>query len=340
MKNLYYLCFLCLIVAACSPKQQKEEKGEEVPSPTSKLNVILDTDANNEIDDQHAIAYMLFNGNVFDVPGITVNRTSSGGPLINHVEEAKRVVKLCGLDGKIGIYTGADKSLSEIEAEFGKTGYDGEEAVNFIIEQAKQVEEEPLILVPIGKLTNIALALKKAPEIIDKVRIVWLGSNYPEPGEHNQVNDTAALSFILKTNVPFEMVTVRYGKDSGSDAVRATPGDISAHMGGSGPQIKEAITGRHGGSFNNFGDYAFDLFSHIELHGEPPSRALFDVVALAILKNPEFGEKREIPAPKLINNEWIDQPDNSRKIVLWENFDEAGILEDFFDTMNDYVLVE
>jgi hypothetical protein len=37
--------------------------------------VILDTDANNELDDQHAIAYLLFNGQVFDVEGITVNRT-------------------------------------------------------------------------------------------------------------------------------------------------------------------------------------------------------------------------------------------------------------------------
>ena len=40
-----------------------------------KIRVILDTDANNELDDQHAIAYMLFNSQVFNIEGITINKT-------------------------------------------------------------------------------------------------------------------------------------------------------------------------------------------------------------------------------------------------------------------------
>ena len=38
----------------------------------------LDTDANNELDDQHAIAYLLANENYFDVEGMTVNTTTDG----------------------------------------------------------------------------------------------------------------------------------------------------------------------------------------------------------------------------------------------------------------------
>ena len=49
-----------------------------------KTRVILDTDANNELDDQHAIAYMLFNGDYFQVEGITVNRTFNGGDIFNY----------------------------------------------------------------------------------------------------------------------------------------------------------------------------------------------------------------------------------------------------------------
>ena len=41
-----------------------------------KTRVLLDTDANNEIDDQHAIAYLLLSGDAFVVEGITVNRLS------------------------------------------------------------------------------------------------------------------------------------------------------------------------------------------------------------------------------------------------------------------------
>ena len=41
----------------------------------SKIPVIFDTDANNEVDDQHALAYLLFNGDHFKVEGVTVNAT-------------------------------------------------------------------------------------------------------------------------------------------------------------------------------------------------------------------------------------------------------------------------
>ena len=69
--------------------------------PSKKMPVIFDTDANNELDDQHALAYLLFNGNTFDVKGITDNATYNGGDIDSHVAEAERVIKLCALDKKI-----------------------------------------------------------------------------------------------------------------------------------------------------------------------------------------------------------------------------------------------
>jgi inosine-uridine nucleoside N-ribohydrolase len=194
-----------------------------------------------------------------------------------------------------------------------------------------------LVLLPVGKLTNIAMALEIAPDIKDRVRIIWLGSNYPEKGEYNQDNDIPSLNYILEQDVPFEMVMVRYGKSSGSDAVRTTAEDMNQNMPGIGPRV-ERVEGRHGGDFSNFGDYSIDLFSHIELHGDPPSRALFDLVAVAIVKNPDWGEINEIPAPILVNEEWMEQPENSRKVIIWENFDSSSILRDFYFTMKSPVL--
>ena len=69
----------------------------------AQIPILLDTDANNELDDQHAIAYMLFNSDIFDVVGITVNRTSGGGDIDNHMAEAHRVVNLCGYGDEITI---------------------------------------------------------------------------------------------------------------------------------------------------------------------------------------------------------------------------------------------
>lgn len=319
---------LCISMASCSgPKN-------------TKIKVLFDTDANNELDDQHALAYLLFNGDVFDVAGVTVNTTRNGGDIHEQYLEAERVMRLCNQFGKIPLLKGANGSFEEIRPNLNNATFDGSDAVNFIVEQARAAGKEKLILLPVGKLTNIALALEKDPSIADKVRIVWLGSNYPKPGEYNQDNDIPSMNYILSLNVPFEMVTVRYGEPSGTDAVRATPEEINQRMPGKGPQITEPVTGRHGGEFYNFGDYSVNLFEHIDLHGNPPSRALFDMAAVAIVKNPEWAQVKEIPAPVYIDRTWVEQPDNSRKIIIWEYFDRDAIMEDFYSVMKNYVFAK
>jgi hypothetical protein len=171
------------------------------------------------------------------------------------------------------------------------------------------------------------------------VRIVWLGSNYPDPGEYNLVNDIPSMNYILDQDVPFEMVMVRYGKPSGSDAVKVTPEIIGQKMPGKGPKSKPVV-GRDGISYTSFGDYSVGLFQNIDLHGDPPGRALFDMVAVAIIKNPDWGERYDMPAPTMQDEKWIERPDHQHQITIWENFDKTAILNDFFLRMENYVLVE
>ena len=305
----------------------------------SRIDVILDTDANNELDDQHAIAYLLLSGNVFDVDGITVNATRGGGDVEAQAAEAERVVRLCDLSPQIPVYRGANGSFETIKDNVNSAEFDGAEAVNYLIKEARQYASRTLVLLPTGKLTNIALALKKAPAIARNVRIVWLGSNYPEPGEYNQENDEAALNYILDLDVPFEIALVRYGKPSGTDAVRVTLPDIERNMPGLGPHIPRPVVGRHGGQFSTFGDYSIDLFHHIRLDGNPPSRALYDMAAVAIVKNPAWAWRTEIPAPTLEKGTWRERPQNPRRIAIWENFRREAILADFFATMRHFVPV-
>ena len=300
--------------------------------------VLLDTDANNELDDQHAIAYMLFSGDVFDVEGITVNRTRGGGDVEKQALEAERIVTLAGLRRVFPVIRGANGSFAEIAPRIREKRFDGWAAVDAIIAQAKASTTQPLVLLPVGKLTNVALALLKDPSIASKVRIVWLGSNYPEPGEYNQENDEGALQYVLDTDVPFEIALVRYGTPTGTDHVRASRDEIRSRMPGKGPRIRTPITGRHGGKFSTFGDYSVNLFEHIELHGNPPSRALFDMAAVAIVKNPAWAKARQIPAPKIENGKWVERPDNKRTITLWEHFDRDAITSDFYAVMERPVL--
>jgi purine nucleosidase len=326
-KTIIFLMLLILGVACQSPQKTKE-------SQIQKLKILIDTDANNELDDQHALAYAFLNSAIFNVVGVTVNNTRNGDGIQGQYDEAQRIIRLFNLENQIPLFKGAEKSYDEIVAEIGQATFDGSDAVDFIIQKALEATGEKLVLVPIGKLTNIALAIKKEPRIVDKIRVVWLGANYPDAGEYNLDNDTTSVNPVIESGVEFEMVTVRYGKPSGTAAVTVTREEVQQNLAGKGPKSSGEITGRHGGTFTSFGDYSANLFEHAEMHGNPPSRALFDMAAVAILKNPGWGQKIEIPAPKLQRVSWIDQPENQNKIIIWENFNRDAIVHDLFDLMD------
>jgi hypothetical protein len=299
-----------------------------------KIRVLIDSDANNETDDQHALAYALFSSDVFEVEGIAVNKTFNGGNVDEQMKEAVRVAKLCAVYPDIPMFKGANGSFEQILPHINEPDFDGHEAVDFIIRQAKIQSDRKLVLLPIGKLTNIALALAKDPSIIPNVRVVWLGSNYPKPGEYNQNADRSSVRYLMDCRVEFELVTVRYGEPSGTSAIKAYQQDIFDKMPGKGPRLSDSVIGRHGGEFHTFGDYSVNLYQHAKQHGNPPFRSFFDVGAIAVVKNPAWANAVEIPRPQLIGKEWNDRPDNPLKMILWENFDRDAIMADFFQTMD------
>lgn len=329
MNRIISLFSLVLILSACTSQTKQAENKQ-----SKKIKILIDTDANNELDDQHALAYAFLNNENFDIVGVTVNNTYNGEGIQGHYDEALRIIQLFNLEDKIPLKKGAGGSYKEIAPNVFKPDFDGAEAIDFIIQEALKMKDEKLVLLPVGKLTNVTLAILKEPKIIDKIRVVWLGSNYPDAGEYNLDNDTTSVNPVIESGVEFEMVTVRYGFPSGTAAVTVTLDDIQQNVKGKGPKAETSITGRHGGEFSNFGDYSVNLFEHIDMHGNPPSRALFDMAAVAIVKNPQWAQKVEIPAPRLSGNGWIDRPENQHKIIIWENFNRDAIVEDFYRSLN------
>ena len=60
--------------------------------------------------------------------------------------------------------------------DFIQNGYNEEnDTVSKIIEVA--LKNNKTYILGIGDITNIALAIRKEPRIIDKIEIVWLGGN-------------------------------------------------------------------------------------------------------------------------------------------------------------------
>ena len=356
-----------------------------------RMDVIIDSDANAELDDQHAIAYTVLNVNSFRVLGITVNATSGGGSVEDNAEEAGRVLALCGRAGRgIEVFRGAAGKYDEIyvspvekvapdsaaastsassatssaastsaspaaspatssaastsaspatasAAACGTTvledNYDGKEAVQFILRRSRHYSQRrPLTIIAIGKLTDIALAIAADPGLARRIRVVWAGTGYPAGGEFNLLEDTAAANAVMASDVPLEILPARYGLPSGTWAVRVKRDSVLAGWEGLGPRVPP-VEGRHGGTFERFGEYSCDLFRHIRV-GSDESRSLFDLTAPAILKNPAWGHRSEIPASEFIDGYWYPLDGPHRTVTLWEDFDKEAILGDFLTTLS------
>jgi pyrimidine-specific ribonucleoside hydrolase len=97
--------------------------------------------------------------------------------------------------------------------EFGPPEVDlvAEHAVDLIIRTVRE-SPEPITLVPVGPLTNIAMALLRAPEIKDKIsRIVLMGGaahfgNVTPAAEFNIYVDPEAAAVVFAAGVPVTMV--------------------------------------------------------------------------------------------------------------------------------------
>ncbi|MDD4688234.1 MAG: nucleoside hydrolase [Eubacteriales bacterium] len=176
--------------------------------PQGRIDVILDTDAYNEVDDQYAIAYMLRSQDKLNVKGIYAapfHNKKSKSPkdgMEKSYDEIHKILKLAGAEDKIPLV----KKGSETYLPNESTPVESE-AVDDLIEISKGYNEDsPLYIVAIGAITNIASAIIKDPTICDRIVIVWLGGNatWAEHNcEFNLQQDIAAARIIFGCGAPF-----------------------------------------------------------------------------------------------------------------------------------------
>lgn len=184
----------------------------------SVRKIIIDTDPGQ--DDAVAILLALASPDEVEVLGITC--VAGNVPLDLTTRNARMVCELAGRRD-IKVYAGCDRPLDRdlVTAEHvhGKTGLDGPDlpeptmpvedthAVDFIIETLRQESAGTVTLVPIGPLTNIATAFRKAPDITRNVReIVLMGGAYFEVG-----NITPAAEFNIHVDPQAAEVVFRSG---------------------------------------------------------------------------------------------------------------------------------
>lgn len=271
----------------------KNERMQLLTVPTGKIDVVLDTDAYNEIDDQFAISYLLRSSDKLNTVAIYAapffNERSSN-PKDGMEKSYHEILKLLDLAGesemKNLVFKGSENYLPSATEPVSSS------AVENLCQRAQSyTAEHPLYVVAIGAITNTASALLMDPSIAEKIVVVWLGGNahhIPACKEFNMYQDVAAARVVMSCGVPFVQLPCR---------------GVVSEFRISKPELEYWLLGK-----NSLADYLVqNTISAAEEYaaGTPWTRIIWDVTAVAWLlnENDRFMESEIIPTP-------IPEPDS------------------------------
>lgn len=179
-------------------------------------------DVDTGIDDALAIAYAASIPHM-ELVGITT--TYGMAPVDYSYRNTRKILEYAGVD--VPVFRGAEKPLQRTREYSGRIhGTDGlgntlgpvtelastQHAADYLIEQVFK-HEAALTIVATGPLTNLAMAIRKAPEIAGLVgSVVIMGGAVMTPGnvtkfaEANIIIDPEAASLVFGSSLPITMV--------------------------------------------------------------------------------------------------------------------------------------
>jgi purine nucleosidase len=182
--------------------------------------VIIDCDPGQD----DAVALLLAFASPEDIEVLGITTVAGNVPLALTHRNARMICDLAGRQ-ETPVFAGCERplvrSLRTAEAIHGATGIDGldvfepetplaaQHAVDFIIETLLASGAESVTLVPTGPLTNIAMAIRKAPAILPRIRQIVLmggamreGGNRTPSAEFNILVDPEAAEVVLGCGRP------------------------------------------------------------------------------------------------------------------------------------------
>ena len=176
--------------------------------PVSPVDMVLDTDAYNEIDDQFAISYALRATEkislkaLYAAPFFNSRSTSPEEGMEKSYDEILTLLDLAG--EKVPVFKGSPAFMkNEKEAVMSPAASDlAERAMGYAC-------DKPLYVVAIGAITNVASALLLRPEIADRIVVVWLGGHSLEWHDNKEFNlqqDVAAGRVVFGSGAPLVML--------------------------------------------------------------------------------------------------------------------------------------
>lgn len=336
-----------------------ETRKQKLQIPPGRIRLVIDTDAKNEVDDQFAIAWALKSPERFNVEAIyaapffhechrnfnaseeDIKQTgsvlgSAKNPedgMRQSYDEIKKIYDLVNMDSNGRVFYGSDRYI----------GADGSpvrsDAAYDLVSRAR-ASEETLYVAALGAVTNIASAILLAPDIIERIVVIWLGGQPFEFGhgvEFNMMQDVKASQIILDSGVPLAVIPCMNvasmlsvaeaelrenlkGKNQVSDYLYTTVAE----------QFKDIETEKsfmkvdRGGYLKGREDYDEQYLSQFETLYISWSRIIWDISVIAFLKNPNWVLSKYVPAP-VLNSDLSYKNVDGRHILkvatfCWRNF--------------------
>ena len=201
-------------------EKKRRELIDKLTTPTKRIDAVLDTDAYNEIDDQFAISYMLACPERINIlafyaaPFHNSNSSGAADGMERSYNEIKKLLTLSHNEKYLPLtYRGSTEYLPN-----ETTPIESDAARDLVRLANGHTEEDPLYVVAIGAITNVASALLLDPTIVDRIVIVWLGGHahftreeiaaegFSGPrhpaGEFNMRQDIAAARVVFNSGAP------------------------------------------------------------------------------------------------------------------------------------------
>lgn len=182
-----------------------EQRMKNMSVPEGMIDVVLDTDAYNEIDDQFAIAYLLKNKQKLNTKAIYAApflNPRSESPADGMEKSYNEIFKLLDLmNENVTVFRGSEKFMDDENTPVVS------DAARDLAQRADGYSpEKPLYVVAIGAITNVASAFLLNPRMAENTVVVWLGGHarhYTNTREFNMYQDVAASRVVMSSGVPF-----------------------------------------------------------------------------------------------------------------------------------------
>lgn len=271
---------------------------KKLAPPKGRVRMVLDTDTYNEVDDQFALAYAIKSSEKIDLEAIYAapffNDRSSGprDGMESSYREIQKVLELMECSSKYPVFRGSTDYLKN------RNEPEQSEAVQDLIKRAMKSDmADPLYVMAIGAITNVASAILLEPEIINKIIVVWLGGtalHWHDAKEFNLMQDVAAARVIF---------------DCGAPLILLPCAGVVTHLHTSIPELEHYLAGK-----SAIGTYLTDIVRGYTKDPFGWSKVIWDVAALAWLVNPNWVPTHLVHSP-IISDQLTWSFDRSRHFI-------------------------